>query len=125
MPILEISALKPAEPIDVPAALAHINLAIAEAYSCDPRHVWSTVTWLEPGHYVEGDCAADTQPTETHKPIARLTCFEGTSQDQIEEILLVTSRALSEAFRLGDNVFVMYFEAKSGQVAAANRIERL
>ena len=125
MPVLEISALRPAKEFDVPAALVKINLAIAEAYGCDPRHCWATVNWLEPGHYAQGDTVADVQPAETHKPVARLTCFEGKSAEGIEAVLLAASRALSETFGLGDNVFVMYDEAKSGQVAAANKIERL
>lgn len=124
MPILEISALKPARDVDVPAALTQVNMAIATAYGCDLQHVWSTVTWLEPGHYVQGSLAADIQPSETHKPIGRLTCFEGKSPDEIEVVLLAASRAMSDAFGLGDNVFLTYVEAKSGQVAAANRIER-
>ncbi len=124
MPILEISALKPVDTIDVPKALKHVNGAIAKQCNCDLHHVWSTVTWLASGHYAEGECTADNQPTKTHKPIARLTCFEGLAQAQIEDLLLVTSQAMSEAFGLGDNVFVMYCEAKSGQVAAANKIER-
>ncbi len=124
MPILEISALRPTHDVDVPAALTKINLAIAEAYGCDPRHCWATVTWLEPGHYAEGDVAADTQPEATHPPIARLTCFEGKSAEQIELVLLAASRAMSDALGLGDNVFITYFEAKSRQVVAGNGVVR-
>ncbi len=124
MPILEISALRPTTPVNVPAALSKINLAIAKAYGCDPRHCWATVTWLEPGHYAEGDLPANTQPADTHPPIARLTCFEGKSAAEIEAVLLAASHALSEAFALCDNVFITYVEAKSGAVVAENEVVR-
>lgn len=124
MPILHLRALPPKGSVDVPRALEQINLAIAEVYRCGPEHVWSTLEWLEPGHYAEGGKAADLQPEATHPPIGELICFEGKSADDIEAVLLAAAKAVGDALGVGDNVFLTYREAKSGEVVAGNGIVR-
>lgn len=124
MTILEITALPQHAAIDIPDVLTKTSLAIAEAYECDPSHVWCTWQTIEAGHYVEGDFAPTHQPEFTHPPLARLTCFEGKSAEQIEKTLLAAAKTLGEGLGMPDNVFITYHEAKSGQVIAGNGIVR-
>ena len=124
MPILHVKALPQKDPTKINHALKKTCLAIAECYKCDPHQVWATWEEIQPGWYVEGDKDFNVQPKETHPPIAQLTCFEGSTDEQIEEILKVASSTLSESLGLGDNIFMTYHEAKSGQVVAGNGIVR-
>lgn len=124
MPILEIKALPQESPKKVQLALKKTALAIAEAYGCEAQHVWITWEEIKPGFYLEGDSAALAQPLETHPPIARLTCFEGKSSEQIEKVLIAASKTLAGELELKDNMFISYHEAKSGQVIAGNGIVR-
>ena len=124
MPILHIRALPQKDPSQIPGALKAATLAMAKVYGCDSSQVWATWEELKPGFYVEGESGADSQPEETHPPIADLICFEGSSPEQIEKVLLAASQALSRELGLGENIFIAYREAKSGQVIAGNGVVR-
>ena len=124
MPILHIRALPQKSPERVQPALKKTCAAIAEVYGCKPEQVWATWEEIKPGLYVEGVTDADTQPEFTHPPIAQLTCFEGKSSDDIERVLSVAASSLSNELGIGNNIFMTYIEAKSGQVIAGNGIVR-
>lgn len=124
MPILSIKALPQKDPTLIEPALKKTCLAIAEFYECSPSQVWATWEELRPGHYVEGSESPSLQPKETHPPIATLTCFEGSTPEQIERLLLLASETLSRELKIEDNIFIMYQEAKSGQVVAGNGVVR-
>lgn len=124
MPILEVRALPQAEPKRIQYALKQTVVAIAEVYGCDPKHVWATWQEIEPGFYVEGESAAEKQPRSTHPPIAKLTCFGERSEDEIERLLLVASKTLSQNLGIEDNIFMTYHSAQPGQVVAGNGIVR-
>src|SRR5687768_12430466 len=124
MPLLHIRALPQPRPELIPRALLATCFAIAETWDCSPQSV--TVTWEEirPGHYIEGGIAAQSQPAQTHPPLAELIAFEGATQEVIEVLLSETARVLGESLELGENVFITYRDAKSGQVIAGREIVR-
>lgn len=124
MPVLRIKALPQKDPLRVRDAMSATCLAIAEVYGCAPRQVWATWETIEPGFYVEGDIAADLQPPDSHPPIATLTCFEGRSAGDIEHLLTIAARTLSEALGMPGNIFMEYHEAESGRVIAGDGILR-
>jgi phenylpyruvate tautomerase PptA (4-oxalocrotonate tautomerase family) len=104
MPILHVRALPQKDPSRVGLALKQTCLAIAKFYDCDPSQVWATFDEIRPGCYVEGDSAPLAQPSDTHPPIAQLTCFKGTPPEKVEELLGrvlisldLTRKILSEA----------------------------
>jgi len=125
MPILHIKALPQKDSSKIEGALKKACLAIADCYGCKPEHVWATWEELRTDWYVEGGLSVEVQPQKTHPPIVTLTCFEGGSSAKVEELLLLTSRALSEELGIDDNIFITYHEAKSGEVAAGNKIIKL
>lgn len=124
MPILQIKALPQKDESKITPALKKTCKAIAECYQCEPKHVWATWEELKSEFYVEGEKSAAIQPDDTHPPMASLTCFEGKSPEQIEKLLKITSNTLSKELGLGDNIFITYHEAKSGQVISGNQIVR-
>lgn len=124
MPILHVRALPQKYPTKINGALKNTCLAIAEFYKCDPSQVWATWEEIRPGWYVEGDKDFNVQPNESHPPIAQLTCFEGLTDQRVEELLKIASSTLSENLDIGDNIFMTYYEAKSGKVVAGNGIVR-
>ena len=124
MPILSVKALPQKDTRKIQAALRKTCVAISEVYGCKPEQVWATWEDIKPGMYIEGNNHADVQPELTHPPIARLTCFEGKSSQEIEKVLSVASTTLSNSLGLGNNIFMTYDEAKSGQVVAGNGIVR-
>ena len=124
MPILHVKALPQKDPSLISKALKKTCLKIANFYKCEPNQVWATWEEIRPGHYFEGETEALVQPENTHPPIAQLTCFEGSSAEQIEELLKIASLSLSESLDIGDNIFMTYHEAKSGEVVAGNGIVR-
>jgi hypothetical protein len=124
MPILHVRALPQKDSARIQAALKQACQAIAEAYGCKPEQVWATWEEIRPGFYVEGGNAADSQPAESHPPIAELICFEGKSAEAIEAILLAGSRALSHGLGIPNNIFMTYREAASGQVVAGDGVIR-
>lgn len=125
MPILSIKALPQSQSNEsIKAAMKKTCAVISEVYGCKPEQVWATWEEIKPGFYVEGSTEADSQPDQTHPPIAELLCFEGKSEKQIEELLLLASKTLSEALHIGDNIFMTYREAKSGTVVAGNGVVR-
>jgi len=73
---------------------------------------------------VEGENEATQQQPSSHPPIAQLTCFEGESDQQIEEVIAVAASTLSESLGIPGNTFLTYHEAPSGQVVAGNGIVR-
>ena len=125
MPILNVKALPQNNPERVQRALKKTCLAIAEVYGCKPEQVWATWEEINPGMYVEGENAANEQPEATHPPIGQLICFEGKSSEEIEKVLLAASATLSKELGLGNNIFMTYQEAKSGQVVAGNGVVRI
>jgi phenylpyruvate tautomerase PptA (4-oxalocrotonate tautomerase family) len=124
MPILHVKALPQKDPSKVKTALKKTCLAIAEVYGCQPQHVWATWEEIQPGFYIEGENNPETQPAETHPPIAQLLCFEGKNPTEIEEVLTVAASTLSQYLELNGNVFITYHEARSGQVIAGDGIVR-
>ena len=124
MPVLQIKALPQRDPSRVQPAMKATCTAIAEAYGCASDQVWATWETIEPGLYVEGETAADTQPPDTHPPIATLICFEGRSPDEIERLLTTAARTLSETLGIPGNIFMEYREAKSGRVIAGDGVVR-
>ena len=124
MPILHVRALPQKDNSKIKPALRKTCAAIAEFYKCDPSQVWATWEEIPAGWYIEGTQDMDLQPESTHPPIAQLMCFEGSSPEQVEGLLEVASRTLSEALGLGNNIFMTYHEAKSGQVVAGNGVVR-
>jgi hypothetical protein len=124
MPILHIRALPQKDPSRVQPALKKTCVAIAEAYGCKSEQVWATWEEIKSGLYVEGENPADTQPSDSHPPVAQLTCFEGKSAVEIENILTAAASTLSESLGIPNNIFMTYHEAKSRQVVAGNGIVR-
>ena len=124
MPVLQIKALPQKDPSRVQAAMKATCRAIAEVYPCTTQQVWATWETIEPGHYVEGDTAADEQPMGSHPPIARLVCFEGKSPQEIEQILTVAAKALAGSLGIPGNIFMDYYECMSGRVIAGDGIVR-
>ncbi|MBC76093.1 MAG: hypothetical protein CME64_08760 [Halobacteriovoraceae bacterium] len=122
MPILHVKALPQKDSSKIAPALKKTCRAIAEFYECKPEHVWATWEELRPGLYFEGENSVDNQPVNTHPPIATLTCFELDDPERIEKLLLIASKTLSEALGLGDNMFITYQKAKSGEVVSGNKI---
>ncbi|MCB0356818.1 MAG: hypothetical protein KDD40_07410 [Bdellovibrionales bacterium] len=124
MQILEVKALPQKDPTRIKSALKKTAVAISEVYGCKPEQVWATWEEIRPGWYVEGENEVNVQPKDTHPPIAQLTCFEGRNGEQIEELLKVAAKVLSESLGIPENIFMTYHEAKSGQVIAGNGIIR-
>ena len=105
MPIIEISALAPAEPLDVPKALARVTTSVAAFLREEPRGTWAVFRPIAPGHFAEGDDAPDVQPVGTHPALVRV--FASRPPDEIQALLEVVGRAVVEAFGLEEgNVFV-------------------
>ena len=124
MPVLQIKALPQQDPSRVQPALKATCTAVAEVYGCAPEQVWATWETIQPGLYLEGRTAADIQPTDTHPPIATLTCFEGRSPEEIERLLAIAGKTLSEALGIPGTIFMEYREAKSGRVIAGDAVVR-
>lgn len=124
MPILHVKALPQNDTSKIKPALKKTCLEIAKFYGCKPSDVWATWEEIKDGLYFEGDISASAQPENTHPPIATLTCFEGSSKEKIEGLLLIASKTLSDELELGDNIFMTYHEAKSGEVVAGNGVVR-
>jgi phenylpyruvate tautomerase PptA (4-oxalocrotonate tautomerase family) len=124
MPVLHVRALPQTHPERIENVLKETCMAIAEAYGCEPEQVWATWEEIKPGYYVEGRNSAPTQPDNTHPPIAQLICFEGKSANQIEKVLLVAAKILSEGLGIPNNIFMTYVEASSGRVIAGDGIVR-
>src|SRR4051812_15675093 len=99
MPLLRVHGLLQKDPTRVQTALKSACHAIAEAYGCPPSNVWATWDNIQPGLYVEGDQAAESQPEDSHPPIAR---------------------ALSGGLGIPNNVFMTYVEMKAGQVISGD-----
>ena len=124
MPILEVKALPQKNPEKISNALKKTCKEIAEFYQCDLSKVWATWQELKPGFYIEGEEAPHEQPESTHPPLVTLTCFEGLSPEKIEYLLELTSKTLTKELSLGENMFILYKEAKSGEVVSGNGVVR-
>ena len=125
MPILHVQALPQTDPKKIQTALSQTCLAIADAYGCSPKYVWATWEEIKSGHYVEGGTASEGQPLNTHPPVARLTCFEGKSPEEIENILLTAARTLGKQLGIANNIFMSYNEIKSGRVISGDGIVKV
>lgn len=105
MPVIEISALTPAEPFDLSSALARVTTAVAAFLQEEPRGTWAVFQPIAPGHFAEGDDSPQVQPADTHPALVRV--FANRSPDQIKPLLEVVGRSVVEAFGLEEgNVFV-------------------
>ncbi len=124
MPILNVRSLPQKDPSLIPKAMKATCEAISHVYDCDPKHVWITWETIEPGFYLEGNLAEDSQPLATHPPLCQLTCFEGKSPEEIELVLQAAAKTLSESLEIPNNIFITYHEAKSGRVVDGNGIVR-
>ena len=122
MPVIEIKALAQRVPIDVAQVMSGLCIDVAKVYGCSPGQVWATWTWIEPGHYVEGDQKAMVQPEDTHPPIVNITAFEGKSETEIKTVLKCISDSLSGGLNLDGNLFITYTEARSGRVFAGGSV---
>ncbi|MEZ5064088.1 MAG: hypothetical protein R3B81_05100 [bacterium] len=117
MPVLEVRALTQHPPIDVPAVLADLCTAVAEADGCPAHQVWATWHALRDGFYVEGTRTATVQPRETHPPLVRVMASAGRDPDRVAAILRAAAGSLSKSLSLDPgNVFVHYEELPAGQV---------
>ena len=115
MPIIEISALPPRRPVDVPAALARVTTAVAASLGEDPRGTWALWRPLAPGGYAEGADAPDAQPEDTHPAIVDV--FAG-RRDDAAELLRTVGAAVVEAFGLSTgNVVVRLRVAEPDHVS--------
>ena len=124
MPVLHVKALPQEDSARIQPALKATSVAVASVYGCRPRQVWATWETIAPGHYVEGETAADVQPKDSHPPIATLTCFEGRGPDEIEALLTTAAHTLGEALGMPGNIFMEYREARTGQVIAGDGVLR-
>lgn len=104
MPIIEIQALPPAEPVDVPAALARITTTVAAHLGEEPTGTWAVWRPLQSGAYAEGADVPATQPSGTHPAIVDLFAAE---RDGVRELMRVVGVAVAEAFGLGDGNVVV------------------
>jgi hypothetical protein len=115
MPIVEIQAL-PQPAVDTGAVLRAVCVELAAEMGVPAHGVWATWRPLEAGAYAEGDDAPDVQPHGTHPPLVRVIGFKGRTPDQVEGIIECVARVLGRELGLGDNVFVVYEEGRSGRV---------
>jgi hypothetical protein len=99
-------------------------MPIAAAYGCQPEQVWGIWNEIRPRFYVEGNKDAETQPKKTHPPVGRLICYEGKDPETIERVLQTAASTLAESPGIPGNIFIMYDEAKSGEVIAGDGIVR-
>ena len=114
MPIIEITALPPARPIDVPEALGRVATAVAEALGERPSGTWALWRPVEPGGYAEGVLAPAAQPGGTHPAIVDV--FAG-RRDDPAGLMEVVGKAVVEAFGLDDgNVVVRLRDADPDHV---------
>jgi phenylpyruvate tautomerase PptA (4-oxalocrotonate tautomerase family) len=105
MPIIEIEALPPSEPFDVPAALTHVTAQTAAFLEEEPRGTWAILRPIPAGHFAEGADSPDIQPRATHPAIVRV--FANRAPEEVAPLLEVIGRAVVEAFELDEgNVFV-------------------
>ena len=122
MPIILVKGLPQKSGVDVRVALKETCTRLAEMMDIPKRQVWGTWEDIEPGSYVEGDVAADTQPENSHPPIVNVIAFEGRSPDLIRRALNCVAESLGEKLGVGENIFIRYTEAKSGRVWDGGRI---
>jgi phenylpyruvate tautomerase PptA (4-oxalocrotonate tautomerase family) len=115
MPIIEIQALPPAEPVDVPAALAAVTKVVASHLEEDPRGTWALWRPLTPGAYAEGTEAPASQPDATHPALVDLFAAE---REDLPRLLHVVGSAVADAFDLAPgNVVVRFRPARSDRVS--------
>ena len=124
MPVLRIRALPQKDSTKITPALKKVAKVISDVYGCPERNVWATWEEIKPGFYVEGQNEAFEQKMETHAPICELTCFEGKSPKELEELLEKAASSLGESLGIGSNVFITLNQVKSGQVIAGNGVIR-
>ncbi len=122
MPILHVRGLPQKDPARVQRALKETCAKIAELYGCMPTQVWATWQEIEPGFYVEGPNAAESQPNSTHPPICELIVSEGKSPELIEKVLLSAAASLSGTLGIPGNIFIHLKEARFGQVVAGDGV---
>lgn len=123
MPVIEITALPPARPIDRSVLLADINRAVADVLSLPIGTICSVWNEVPAGAYVEGERPADAQPTATHPPIVRVTAFEGRRNEVVVAALEAIVRVLGDALCDGEpNVYATWVEARSGRVHTGGMI---
>ncbi len=109
MPIIEISALAPADDFDVPAALGAVTIEVAAFLGEEPRGTWVIHRPIAPGHYAEGIDAPASQPLETHPAIVRV--LANRPPEQVAALLETVGAAVVRAFGLREGNVVVRFEA--------------
>jgi len=123
MPILEVRAVPPEQPDEIPEALSALCAAVAGALGCEERAVWATWQSIPAGHYVEGGVPAVRQPFDTHPPLVRVLLFEGRPPATIRALLEAAAAALAAALGIEPgNVFVHVEEMGAGTVHSGGNI---
>jgi phenylpyruvate tautomerase PptA (4-oxalocrotonate tautomerase family) len=124
MPIVEIQAL-PQAGVDTSAVLRAVCVELASEMGVPARGVWATWRPLEAGAYAEGDDAPEAQPRDTHPPLVRVIGFKGRTPEQVEGIIECIARVLGRELGLGDNVFVVFEEGRSGRVFTGGAVVKV
>jgi phenylpyruvate tautomerase PptA (4-oxalocrotonate tautomerase family) len=115
MPIIEIQALPPPTPLDVPQALSTVTKRVAAFLQEEPRGTWAVFRPILPEHFAEGDDTPRIQPKVTHPALARV--FANRPPEQIPELLRVVGEAVVDAFGLEKgNVFVRFEPADENRL---------
>lgn len=105
MPLIEVSALRPARGAVDPAGVVRaVALEAADALGARPEAVWVTWRWLEDAYAVGEDVAA-AQPRATHAPIVHV--YVNRPPDAVERLVDAVERVLCRELGLEEgNVFV-------------------
>jgi hypothetical protein len=117
MPVICVKSLPLNKPMTIGSVLKKLNNEVAAAIDYDPSHIWSYWQFIERHMYAAGDSIAAVIQKETHSPIVEVIGFEGKSQELIEKMLKTIADVLAEGLTIErSNIFITYFEAKSGSV---------
>jgi phenylpyruvate tautomerase PptA (4-oxalocrotonate tautomerase family) len=123
MPILEVRAVAPQHPEEIPDVLSQLCAAVAGALGCEERSVWATWQSLPVGQYVEGGVLASRQPFDTHPPLLRVLLFEGRPAATVRAMLEAAAAVLAAALGVEPgNVFVHVEEMRRGAVHSGGNI---
>ena len=118
MPIISIKTLPLDEDeVRTPDTLKKLCTAVSQELNYKPNHVWATWEFISPHLYTVGNYSVPFQPQSTHGPLIRVTAFEGKSKKEIDALLHIIARVLSQELKVDlSNIFIEYSEARSGKV---------